>query len=201
MNQRLRYIRYTDDDIGSADGVFQRQRRCSHLVRERLGVGGSTAPDADFADLANNTKCLKMCAGLHSRAEYGEGQGLVRSEEAGGDGRHGGGAHFGDEAAVESGERLSGCRAEKLDDGLVRWQGRVVFEDGDELDAHEVGANGGHDSEEAVVPGRGKDAADGLRDFACRKADESALKGRDERFVSEMAADLGFIENEHADQS
>ena len=161
-------------------------------------MGGSTAPDADFADLADNTQRVKVCAGLHSRAEDGEGQGLVRSEEARGDGGDGGGSHLGDEAAVESGERLSGFCAEKLDDGLVRWQGRVVFEDGDELDGHEVGADGGHDSEEAVVPGRGKDAADGLSDFSRREADESALKGGDERFVSEMAADLGFIENEHA---
>ena len=188
-----------EDDVGVGDGLFGGEAGAGFdFFCEGCCVSGIAGPDADFFEFTDVIKGGEVGVGLDSAAEDGEGEGQRRCEKVDCDGGDGGGAHFGDEAAVEDGEGFAGGGAEELDDGVVGVdaEGSVVGEGGDELGAEDVSVDGRHGGEPARGFGQREDGADGLLDAAGGEIAQGLADDGDETGVGEDGADVLFGEVE-----
>ncbi len=76
-DERFLRMSYGAEDIGEIHGLFERRDDGAGFFGELFGVGGRTAPDADFGKIMN-ALAPPMGEGLHAAAENGEDTGVSR---------------------------------------------------------------------------------------------------------------------------
>lgn len=146
-------------------------------------MSGGPAPAVNGVDGADQGDGLDVADRLFAGADDGESRRIFPGEYSRGQGACGGGPDGGNCGGVEQEQWCAVGGFEKDDDALVRGHacGAIGVEDGDELDADDIGALGeaGHHAKQAASIGKPDEGAQGLEDAAFGEVAEHSLHCRD----------------------